>query len=62
MNWLNTGDIGYLDVNGELHIVCRSDDVIILDFHKIYPSEVEKQICKIANISECVVTKIDYKW
>lgn len=60
MNWLNTGDIGYLDANGEIKIVGRSDDVIILDSHKIYPSEVEKHICKIANISECVVTKIDY--
>lgn len=29
---------------GELHIVNRLDDVIILNSRKIYPSEVERQI------------------
>lgn len=53
--WLNTGDIGYLDEYGELHIVGRCDDVIILNSHKIYPAEVEKQINQILEIEECVV-------
>jgi len=60
-DWLNTGDIGYIDSNGELHVVGRIDDVIILDAHKIYPSEIEKIILDFIGISECVVVDVEYK-
>lgn len=56
--WLNTGDIGFVDKNGELHIVGRQDDVVIIYAHKIYPREVEKQILKISSVEECTVTDI----
>lgn len=58
--WLNTRDIGFFDVYGELHIVGRSDDLIIVDSHKIYPSESEQAILMCAQVDECVVTKVDY--
>ena len=59
-NWLNTGDIGYFDRFGELHITNRSDDVIISDSYKIYPGDVEKTILKITSlISECIVTGVN---
>jgi long-chain acyl-CoA synthetase len=60
-DWLNTGDVGYFDKNDELHIVNRIDDVIIIDSHKIYPSDVEKQIMKYMSISECIVVKLENK-
>lgn len=60
-DWLKTGDIGYIDSNGELHIVGRVDDVIIMDAHKIYPSEIEKTILDSTKISECVIVKVAYK-
>ena len=56
--WHNTGDVGYIDINGELHIVSRLDDIIIIDSHKIYPSEVEKQIIMHAEVKECAVAKV----
>lgn len=56
MNWLNTGDVGYIDKDGELHVVDRIDDVIILNAHKIYPSEVEQRILMYTEIIECVVS------
>lgn len=56
--WLNTGDIGYIDSNNELNIVGRLDDVMIIDAHKIYPSEVETQIIKCSQIKECIVTEV----
>lgn len=42
-NWLNTGDIGFFDEYDELHVINRIDDVINIDAHKIYPSEVEER-------------------
>jgi acyl-coenzyme A synthetase/AMP-(fatty) acid ligase len=58
--WYNTGDIGYVDTNGELHIINRVDDVIIIDSHKVYPSEVEKQILEQNDVKECAVAKVEY--
>jgi long-chain acyl-CoA synthetase len=56
-DWLNTGDVGFWDEYGELHIVDRTDDVIILDAHKIYPSDVERAILESTAAAECVVTE-----
>lgn len=36
----------------------RLDDVIIINSHKIYPDDIEKQIMKNKNINECSVVKI----
>lgn len=58
--WYNTGDIGYMDKHGELHIVNRLDDVIIIDSHKIYPSEVENKIIEQTSVKECAVIKVDF--
>ena len=57
--WHNTGDVGYIDINGELHIINRLDDVIIIDSHKIYPSEVEKKIVEQSDVKECAVAKVE---
>ena len=56
--WFNTGDIGYFDYNNELHIVDRVDDVIIINSHKIYPSEIEKQIINHTEVNECIVVPV----
>lgn len=53
--WINTGDIGYFDKNGELYIVNRLNDLIIIDSHKVYPADVESTIMKCVNISNCAV-------
>jgi oxalate---CoA ligase len=39
--WLDTGDLGYLDEDGYLFLVGRSDDVINRGGEKIYPREIE---------------------
>ena len=57
--WHNTGDVGYIDINGELHIINRFDDVIIIDSHKVYPSEVEKKIIEQSCVKECAVAKVE---
>ena len=40
-DWYNTGDVGCIDEHGELRIVGRNDDVIQIDAHKIYPSQID---------------------
>lgn len=57
--WLNTGDIGLFDENGELYVMGRTDDVIMVDSHKVYPSEVEERILQNMAVSECAVFGAD---
>lgn len=58
--WLNTGDVGYIDSEGELHVVGRVDDVIIIDSHKIYPNDIQNRISEIIDVIECSVAKIEF--
>ena len=60
-DWLNTGDVGYIDVTGDLYILSRIDSVIIKDAHKVYPCDIEEEIRKIKGITGCCVTHIEYQ-
>jgi long-chain acyl-CoA synthetase len=54
--WLYTGDLGYIDADGFLHIQGRKKSVIVTPGGKnIYPEEIEAEILKSPLISECLV-------
>ncbi|MBR6769312.1 MAG: AMP-binding protein [Clostridia bacterium] len=54
--WFKTGDVGFVDKDGFVHITGRKKNIIILSNGKnIYPEEIEQYLAPIAMIKECVV-------
>ncbi|HEX2301592.1 MAG TPA: AMP-binding protein [Pseudonocardiaceae bacterium] len=50
--WIRTGDVGYLDADGDLHLVDRVDDLIIVNGFNVYPREVEEVLLEHPRVRE----------
>ena len=50
--WLRTGDIGFLDPEGALHVTDRKKDVIVVSGFKVYPNEVEDVVAMHPGVAE----------
>jgi long-chain acyl-CoA synthetase len=53
--WLKTGDVGVFGEEGDLFIVDRSKDMVIVSGFNVYPAEVEKVVGAMAGVAEAVV-------
>jgi fatty-acyl-CoA synthase len=53
--WYHTGDIGYRDERGYLHLLDRMADVAKIDGTKVYPAVVERELLGIAGVAMAVV-------
>ncbi|NYE35611.1 acyl-CoA synthetase (AMP-forming)/AMP-acid ligase II [Nocardioides cavernae] len=61
--WLHTGDIGFLDEEGFLHIVDRAKDMIITGGFNVYSTEVEQAVLAHGAVQDCAVVGLpDEKW
>lgn len=56
--WFYTGDVGYLDRDGNLYLKDRKHDVIMTGGEKVYSSEVEAVIYQNSKVAECAVIGI----
>ena len=56
--WLFTGDIGYLDADGDLFLVDRKKDIIIRSGYNVYPQEVEEVILACPGVLEVAVVGV----
>jgi bile acid-coenzyme A ligase len=54
-DFVSVGDLGYLDEDGFLYVVGRTDDLIITGGANVYPDEVEIAIRSIDGVADCVV-------
>lgn len=61
--WFNTGDLGYLDTTGNLHVEGRRVDRIVTGGENVAPMEVEQALEALPQISEaCVFGEEDPEW
>lgn len=56
--WLDTSDLGYLDADGYLFLVGRSDDVINRGGEKIYPREIEELLIAQPGVKSAAVVGV----
>jgi long-chain acyl-CoA synthetase len=53
--WFGTGDVGYIDEDGDLNLVDRRSELIIVSGFNVYPREVERVIEEHPGVAECAV-------
>ena len=53
--WLHTGDLGFLDPSGYLHLAGRIKDVIIRGGENISPAEIEAELTSIEGVADAKV-------
>jgi long-chain acyl-CoA synthetase len=53
--WLGTGDLGYRDGDGDIHLVDRRSDLVLVSGFNVYPAEVERVLDAHPAIAESAV-------
>jgi long-chain acyl-CoA synthetase len=56
--WFRTGDVGYLDADGDLHLVDRANDLIIVNGFNVYPHEVEAVLAELPEVAEAAAVGV----
>jgi long-chain acyl-CoA synthetase len=59
--WLATGDLGYLDADGDLFLVDRKKELIIRGGYNVYPREVEEVLYAHPAVLEAAVVGVPHE-
>ncbi len=57
--WWSTGDVGFLDASGDLFLVDRLKELVIVSGFNVYPVEVEEVIGEVPGVSEVAVIGVE---
>lgn len=57
--WVRTGDIGKIDLDGNVYIVGRMKRMIVRNGNKIFPANTENIVLKLDEIDNCAIVGID---
>jgi long-chain acyl-CoA synthetase len=57
--WFGTGDVGYVDDEGDLFLLDRLQEVVVVSGFNVYPAEVEEAIAEVAGVDEVAVVGIE---
>jgi fatty-acyl-CoA synthase len=55
LGWVHSGDIGYVDDDGNLHVLSRKKDMIIRGGENIYPDEIESVLLELDYVQSAAV-------
>jgi long-chain acyl-CoA synthetase len=59
--WLSTGDLGYVDEDGDLFLVDRKKEMIIRGGYNVYPREVEEVLYEHPGVLEAAVLGVPHE-
>ena len=60
--WFRTGDIGYLDADGDLFLVDRARDLVLVSGFNVYPREVEVALEGHPDVAEVAVIGVPHPY
>ena len=56
--WVHTGDLGFLDAHGYVHLRGRQSEMFIRGGYNVYPAEIEDRLAKHPNIARAAVVGV----
>jgi long-chain acyl-CoA synthetase len=57
--WWPTGDVAYADGDGDLHLVDRIGELILVNGFNVYPAEIERVLDAHPGVAEAAVVAVD---
>lgn len=60
--FLRTGDVGYFDDDGNLHVTDRLDDMFVVGGFNAYPAEIERLLGEHPSVAELAVVGVADDW
>ncbi len=60
--WWGTGDIAYADADGDLHLVDRRSELILVSGFNVYPQEVEQVLLRHPGVAEAAVVGVPHPY